>query len=537
MIYLNYFGANATTVYNLYIGGVSSVITNATQLASYFSFSASNVTEFATDGDNIKAFINTSYTLNNNAFDNSGGGNDWGNGALVTYFYDADNLMTNMATGAAAQFYNQYNLKWVIANACATIASSCFRNCYSLQKVEFNACTTVSTSFNFNGCYNLRYISIPSCTTLGSNVTADSIFNNVHKNITVITNTTLSTNNGGGPDGDLTYVTGTVGGTVYYRANTTAPSAITNLAIGTTYGTAFSVTFTPPSSTNTILYYEVWVNGVFRSLITGSGGEVVGLKLNTSYDVVVKTVDIYGNKSDSNTATASTNSSYTIPTITSYWQLNSNSNDSVGSNNGSDTSISYVSGGILGNYADFTASTSSKISVADNNSLSFGNGTIDSAFTYFFWVKFSTVGDSMFFSKYPASSTNREYFLRYNGTQLWIELVDQSTGGNISARLYIKLSAGELYCIAMRYNGNGLNTGLSFAVNGEYVPPTTLGSSGSYTAMENGTGELTIGKYLPTTTISLNGYMDEAALFSSAITNGHISDCYDKIKKGTALNG
>lgn len=43
--------------------------------------------------------------------------------------------------------------------------------------------------------------------------------------------------------------------------------------------------------------------------------------------------------------------------LISYYKLDSNSNDSVGTNNGTDTSVSYVAGKI-GNAASFNGSTS-----------------------------------------------------------------------------------------------------------------------------------------------------------------------------------
>ena len=52
-----------------------------------------------------------------------------------------------------------------------------------------------------------------------------------------------------------------------------------------------------------------------------------------------------------------------IPTnnIISYWKLNANSNDSVGSNDGTDNLISYVAGGVTGFCAYFTSYSNSSI--------------------------------------------------------------------------------------------------------------------------------------------------------------------------------
>lgn len=55
--------------YNLFIGGVSSTITSATILASYFTFTEAEVELFAIVGDDVFSKItNTSYGINNSAF-------------------------------------------------------------------------------------------------------------------------------------------------------------------------------------------------------------------------------------------------------------------------------------------------------------------------------------------------------------------------------------------------------------------------------------------------------------------------------------
>lgn len=47
-----------------------------------------------------------------------------------------------------------------------------------------------------------------------------------------------------------------------------------------------------------------------------------------------------------------------IPTPIAYYKLDANSNDSVGSNNGTDTSVSYASAGIISNAGDYNGTTS-----------------------------------------------------------------------------------------------------------------------------------------------------------------------------------
>ncbi|MEG7685968.1 hypothetical protein, partial [Listeria monocytogenes] len=56
--------------------------------------------------------------------------------------------------------------------------------------------------------------------------------------------------------------------------------------------------FTPPSSTNAISYYEVWINGGFtEQRITANGQITGGLNQNAINTIQVVAVDIFLNKS------------------------------------------------------------------------------------------------------------------------------------------------------------------------------------------------------------------------------------------------
>jgi hypothetical protein len=71
--------------------------------------------------------------------------------------------------------------------------------------------------------------------------------------------------------------------------------------------------------------------------------------------------------------------------LVSYYKLDANSNDSVGSNNGTDTAISYASAGIIGNCATFNGS-SSQIDLGTSASLNFTT----SDFAFSFWIRRTT---------------------------------------------------------------------------------------------------------------------------------------------------
>lgn len=87
--------------------------------------------------------------------------------------------------------------------------------------------------------------------------------------------------------------------------------------------------------------------------------------------------------------------------LVSYYKLDSNSNDSIGSNNGTDTSVSYVAGKI-GNAGSFNGSTS-YINIPDSTTLSFTNKIC----TWNFWFKTSSTTQACLISK--MQSGNYEY--------------------------------------------------------------------------------------------------------------------------------
>ena len=81
-----------------------------------------------------------------------------------------------------------------------------------------------------------------------------------------------------------------------------------------------------------------------------------------------------------------------LSSFISYWKFDGNANDSVGTNNGTATNVTYTTG-LVGNTANFNG-TNSKVVVPDANNLSFGNGTSDVDFSSISLVKLDLVNRS-----------------------------------------------------------------------------------------------------------------------------------------------
>lgn len=211
-----------------------------------------------------------------------------------------------------------------------------------------------------------------------------------------------------------------------------------------------------------------------------------------------------------------------------YYPLVTNSNDVVNGYNGSDTSISYNSdAGDFQDTADFTASTSAKIEVADADAFSFGNGTSDSPFSISLRFRYVSLGGQLVCKFGNPSTTLREWFvyLVSGNITLRLRLQDQSTGGYRDISFTLSPVVDTLYWVVFTYDGT---TGHAY-LNGTDQLATT-GDTGSYTAMENLSAPVTFGKNPASTSGSLNGYLGEVIFFDKALDTDDIAwlkDRYD----------
>lgn len=361
---------------NTEIGGVAATINTPALLATRLGIDVSRITNFTIVGSDIKCRITGGYIIPTTP--------GFGNVTSLTYYRDTDALVTIIKNSA---FYNTGLSEEVRFDNCTIIEggalSKNFATGFYLPKV-----TTVG-GICFDNVSTANYYYLPLCTSLGSTNGDDLVFRNIKSGAIIYVNPSLATNNAGSQDGDLSAAI-TSGAVVRYVSNFTAPNPVTDLSAGTVYNTAIQLNFTPPSSTNAIDYYECYVNGVLKNTITASGQYIIGLTPNTFYNITLKAVDIFYNKSIvSNTVSQSTNGvNPAVPTtgLVSYYKLDSNSNDSFGSNNGTDTSVSYVSGKI-GNAGSYNG-TNSKSNIGNPVNLQLSTGTISC------WIKTSGAGGS-----------------------------------------------------------------------------------------------------------------------------------------------
>ena len=161
--------------------------------------------------------------------------------------------------------------------------------------------------------------------------------------------------------------------------------------------------------------------------------------------------------------------------------------------------------------------------VADNDNLSFGNGTTDSPFSISAWVKMNDATRFRIVGKYDS---NLEYLFSTGGTdKIVFNCYDNSTSARIGRQYSTALTSfeGQWIHLVATYNGSSSSSGLKIYLNGSRVDDTDS-NSGTYTAMENTTAPLEIGKNLTT---YANGLIDETAIFNSELSASDVSTIFN----------
>jgi len=195
-------------------------------------------------------------------------------------------------------------------------------------------------------------------------------------------------------------------------------------------------------------------------------------------------------------------------TLVNYWRFEGNSNDSKGSNNGSDTGITYGSGhGMFGQGASFPNSNS-----AINIAAPFlGN----SHFTMNVWLR--------------TSSTNSAFIIAWGGYEF--EVV------NISGSMIARIGAGLTFYGSKTFNDGNWHM-LTFVYDGTNVSwyfDGVLDTTTTATLTFSSGGTIVIGANPNGTNGEWRGDMDDFYIFSRALFPGEINSLFTGIFGGAAF--
>lgn len=200
--------------------------------------------------------------------------------------------------------------------------------------------------------------------------------------------------------------------------------------------------------------------------------------------------------------------------LVAYYKLDGNSNDSVGSNNGTDSNITYGSSyGKINQGALFNGS-SSKIDLSNNlNSV-----TYNSSYSFQFWFNISSFPTGSTFYKVfgnDNSSASNGVFIDFYGGNLRI---GNNGGANISYP-FSNFSTNTWYHIVVTYT---YNSNMLLYVNGNLV----LTSSGTGAALSTSDGAA-FGYYRSLPGRYFNGDLDELGVWSRALSDTEITTLYN----------
>lgn len=277
----------------------------------------------------------------------------------------------------------------------------------------------------------------------------------------------------------------------------------------TVIGTGFSANMQDPILTgNATLISWVFVNNYQITLNiteTGSVGDLITVTYNNS-DVFV----------DADALEVKKVTLYDTNDLRHYYRLASDANDYKSTLDGTANNITFS-----GTDAEFNGSTS-YIDLADDDTLSYGNGTTDEDLSFTFMVNLDSIAAQQYFISKMISGSDSEYRLAINTST---EIILQTRNNVVP----VGTQQG-------RYDPFGITTGTWFhlgvtKVAGVFkfyldgVPVTTASStSGTYAAMDNDTGVFRIGAIPYDGTAAMDGKMKGLGLWNIALSDAEMLD-------------
>lgn len=479
---------------NTFIGGKASTLSTPALLAQKLAINESSISDFLIIGDNIEARIDDNYSLPGLIFFNDN---------EIKHFICTE----GRCNYSYHDIFRGSSIELAVFTGTAVAGPSFFRNCTKLKTAYI---------------YGQRV-------RVGSTLGFNSVFNGT-SGVKIYCHPDIQTCNAGAPDGDITDATTNRGASVVYVQNRSAPVAISDLSIGNVFGTSLQVLFTAPTgSVNAIDFYEIWVNGVFNRVIAGSGGYATNLSLSTFYSIEVKPVDIYYNKSSSNISEQSTSNALVYQdALVSYYKMENNVLDSIGTNNGTATAITYAAG-LVGQSAIFNG-TNSGVNIGDKNEFTFADASVDKPFSLSCLFKWngSKVNNELIGKR---DISTREYTLNYSGGVIQGRTYSDGTYASYKQIEYAVNLGTDWHSIMLTYDG----TLIRLYLDGNAVGGTSTVIGSAYNRMSNTAIPVTVGTFHQYAEYTSNGNVDEVVIWNKCLTASEALEVDTKLKSGQSL--
>jgi hypothetical protein len=248
--------------------------------------------------------------------------------------------------------------------------------------------------------------------------------------------------------------------------------------------------------TNTVKNFVSWIWGGLVSAYNLDGNSTDSAGSNNGTDTGIQYVA-------GKIGQAAQFSGISTSGLVSYYKLDANSNDSVGSNNGTDTAISYATAGIIGNSATFNGTTST-IKVASFVGLPIGA----SARGVFVWIKTTSTALQFFFG-YGSNVTGETFSLGLNNGKLYFGGFGTADfTGNIS------INDGNWHNVGVTYDGTTVKLYVDNVLDTSALRTLNTVATDLYIGSINGTSIFT-------------GSLDELAIFSRAPSASEIFSLFN----------
>lgn len=223
--------------------------------------------------------------------------------------------------------------------------------------------------------------------------------------------------------------------------------------------------------------------------------------------------------------------------MVAYYNVNANSNDStINMHNGTDTSMSYASAGIVNNCASFGGT--SRIVIPQSTDFDFSNVTNDIPFTISFWLKPNSAS-SLSWVMSKRNTPDAQWQINTNGGYLSIALFDiANTANTLTARNNDLLVNGVGNYYTISYDGSGLVSGINIYTNGLVGSGTIGTTAGTYTKMKISNQPMVIGaeNFTGSYLFGFNGDLDEISFHKGvAYTQPEALAAYNKLLTGQSL--
>jgi hypothetical protein len=216
-----------------------------------------------------------------------------------------------------------------------------------------------------------------------------------------------------------------------------------------------------------------------------------------------------------------------LTNLVAYYPLNGNSNDVINELNGINTGISYLTGNV-GLGANFLNDTTSRITIADTNFLSFTDGVNDIPFTMIFSVKQTATGANFIFSKFNTVATISEYNIFIFNNKIRFAIFTNNSNF-FATEANTTLALNTWYNIVATYDGSKLFSGIKIYINNVLQTLTNL-SVGTYAGMTNTNLTPLIGNRVNNfSNEAMSGMIDELYIYKNRVLSAtEVSEVYTK---------